>query len=158
MKIRNILPLDNQVIKEIIQAAIIEHGAPKIGTAYSDTATQAMYEHYQQARRSYFVIEIDGVVIGGAGVAPLDNYNDNICELQKMYFNPAARGKGYGKKMMLFCLDRARTLKFDSIYLETMDNMYEAQNLYKQVGFKQLDAPLGNTGHFSCPIQMLLKL
>lgn len=158
MKIRNILPLDNQVIKEIIQAAIMEHDAPKIGTAYSDTATQAMYEHYQQARRSYFVIEIDGVVIGGAGVAPLDNYNDNICELQKMYFIPAARGKGYGKKMMLFCLDRARTLKFDSIYLETMDNMYEAQNLYKQVGFKQLDAPLGNTGHFSCPIQMLLKL
>ena len=44
MKIRKILPGDNQAIKEIIQAAILEHNAPKIGTAYSDEATRAMYQ------------------------------------------------------------------------------------------------------------------
>ncbi len=157
MKIRKILPKDNKAVKEIIQASILEHGAPKIGTAYSDAATQAMYEQYQKPRRTYYVVEIDGVVVGGAGIAPLDNYNGNVSELQKMYFKPEVRGKGYGKKLMMTCLERAKEFKFESVYLETMDNMYDAQGLYKHVGFKLLDGPLGDTGHFSCPVQMLLK-
>ncbi len=157
MKIRTILPKDNDAIRDIIQASIIEHGAPKIGTAYSDSATQAMYEQYQKPRSTYYVIEVDGIVVGGAGVASLDNYDGNVSELQKMYFKPEARGKGYGKKMMLTCLEQAKKFKFESIYLETMDNMYEAQGLYKHVGFELLDGPLGNTGHFSCPVQMLLR-
>ena len=96
-------------------------------------------------------------MVGGAGVAPLDNYQGNVSELQKMYFKPEVRGKGYGKKMMSVCLERAAQLRFDSIYLETMDNMYDAQGLYKNVGFELLQGPLGDTGHFSCPVQMLLK-
>jgi putative acetyltransferase len=155
MEIRKILPSDNQIIKEIIQASILEYGAPKIGTAYSDAATQAMYEHYQKPRRTYYVLEVDGVVHGGAGVAPLDNYEGNVSELQKMYFKPEARGKGYGKKMMQVCLERSVQLGFESIYLETMDAMYDAQGLYKSVGFELLEVPLGDTGHFSCPVQML---
>jgi putative acetyltransferase len=155
MEIRKILPGDNQSIKEIIQASILEHSAPKIGTAYSDVATQAMYEQYQKPRRTYYVLEVDGVVLGGAGVAPLDNYEGHVSELQKMYFKPEVRGKGYGKKMMQVCLERAAQLGFESIYLETMDNMYEAQGLYKNVGFELLESPLGDTGHFSCPVQML---
>ena len=75
MNIRKILPQDNEAIKNIIQQSILEHGAPKIGTAYSDAATQAMYQHYQKPRRDYYVLEVDGEVVGGAGVAPLDNYN-----------------------------------------------------------------------------------
>ncbi|WP_298952813.1 GNAT family N-acetyltransferase [uncultured Nonlabens sp.] len=157
MRIRKILPEDNQAIKDIIQESILEHGAPKVGTAYSDAATQAMYEQYQQPRSAYYVLEIDGVVLGGAGVAPLNNYKGNVCELQKMYFKPEARGKGYGKKMMMTCLEYAANLKFESIYLETMDNMHKAQGLYKHVGFELLKAPLGDTGHFSCPVQMLKR-
>ncbi|MFT5925688.1 MAG: putative acetyltransferase [Rubritalea sp.] len=157
MKIRKILPRDNESIKEIIQASILEHGAPKLGTAYSDAATQEMYEQYQKPRRTYYVIEVNGIVLGGAGVAPLDNYKGNVSELQKMYFKPEARGKGYGKKLMQLCLERAKELRFDSIYLETMDNMYDAQGLYKHVGFELLNGPIGDTGHFSCPVQMLLR-
>ncbi len=158
MKIRQILPRDNKTIKEIIQSSILEHGAPMVGTAYSDDATKAMYQQYQKPRRSYYVIDVDGVVVGGAGVAPLDNYDGNVCELQKMYFKPEARGKGYGKQLMLHCLEKGKALKFDRIYLETMDNMYAAQGLYQHVGFNLLDAPLGNTGHFSCPVQMIKDL
>lgn len=158
MIIRQILPGDNAIIKEIIQAAIMEHGAPKIGTAYSDAATQAMYENYQKARAAYYVVEVDGSIIGGAGIAQLDHYDGNVCELQKMYFRPEARGKGCGKALMEQCLKTATAYKFEQVYLETMSNMLTAQALYKHVGFELLEAPLGNTGHFSCPIQMIKKL
>ena len=31
------------------------------------------------------------------------------------------------------------------------------QKLYKKAGFQYLDAPMGNTGHYSCPVWMLKK-
>ncbi len=34
------------------------------------------------------------VVVGGGGIAPLANYEGNVCELQKMYFYEV-RGKGW---------------------------------------------------------------
>ncbi|WP_194852082.1 GNAT family N-acetyltransferase [Nonlabens antarcticus] len=158
MKIRKITPQDNAAIKDIIQSTILEHNAPKEGTAYSDAATQSMYATYQKPRAAYFIVESDGVIYGGAGVAALDNFDGNICELQKMYFLPEARGKGYGKQLMERCLEVASAFKYSKIYLETMDNMFDAQGLYKRVGFELLTQPLGNTGHYSCPIQMIKNL
>lgn len=158
MLIRPIKKTDNLAIKEIIQGVILEYGAPKVGTAYNDQATHDMYHHYQQARRVYFVFEDEGKVIGGAGVGPLEAAGEQYCELQKMYFLPQARGKGYGSQLMKACLSHATALKYDYIYLETMDNMIEAQGLYKKVGFELLEKPLGSTGHYSCPVQMIKKL
>jgi putative acetyltransferase len=158
MKIRPILPIDNEAVRDIIQSVILEYGAPKIGTAYSDAATQAMYAQYQQPRSVYFVIEDQGEVIGGAGIGPLDHPDADLCELQKMYFKPAARGKGMGRQLMDKCLEAAQNFKYQRVYIETMDNMYEAQKLYKKVGFELLEAPLGDTGHFSCPVQMIKSL
>ena len=158
MQIRKIHPDDNPAVRDIIQQTILEHNAPKEGTAYSDAATQSMYLEYQKPRSVYYVVEVDGKVCGGAGIAVLANNTDNICELQKMYFMPEVRGKGYGKQLMEKCLKAARAFKFSKVYLETMDNMYDAQGLYKRVGFELLTQPLGNTGHYSCPVQMINKL
>ena len=111
MRIRKIKPTDNFSVKQIIQQSILEHDAPMEGTAYSDAATQSMYLEYQKPRSVYFVIEIDGKVCGGAGVAALSQHKDNICELQKMYFLPQVRGKGYGKQLMDRCLGVAANLR-----------------------------------------------
>lgn len=136
----------------------MEYGAPKEGTAYSDAATQSMYEHYQLPRRDYYVIEDAHKILGCAGVGPLENAGSSICELQKMYFLPQARGRGLGHKMMELCLETARLFKYERIYIETMGNMHEAQKLYRKVGFNQLEEPIGNTGHYSCPVQMIKDL
>ena len=117
-----------------------------------------MFEHYNKPKATYFVVEEDGKIIGCAGVAQLDNYGGNICELQKMYFLEAARGRGLGKAMIKICLERAQEFGFEACYLETMPYMETAQKLYKQMGFEYLDRPLGNTGHYSCPVWMLKKL
>ena len=158
MHIREILPQDNDQVRDIIQGVIMEYGAPKEGTAYSDAATQAMYQHYQQPRRKYFVITDDEEILGCAGVGPLDGIAGNICELQKMYFLTQARGKGFGRKMMKLCIATAERFAYQKIYIETMQNMVEAQALYRKTGFKLLEAPLGSTGHYSCPVQMIKDL
>lgn len=156
--IRLIEKKDNSEIAKVIRKVLEDLNVPKVGTAYADKALDCLYETYQKPRAAYFVLVQDGVILGGAGVAQLENFEGNICELQKMYFLPQARNKGLGSQMIEFCIAKAREFNFEKIYLETMDNMEEAQKLYKKSGFKYLEGPLGDTGHFSCPIQMLKEL
>ncbi len=75
-----------------------------------------------------------------------------------MYFLPETRGKGLGKKMIALCLLKAADFKFQKCYLETMTYMEAAQNLYKKNGFEYIDGPMGDTGHYSCPVHMLKEL
>lgn len=156
--IRLIERSDNPMIAHVIRMVLEDHNVPKVGTAYADKSLDIMFETYQKPNRAYFVIEQNGVLLGGAGVAPLDNYDGNVCELQKMYFLQQARGLGLGTQIMQFCIAKAREFKFEKIYLETMEYMIPAQKLYITSGFKYIDGPLGNTGHFSCPVQMLKEL
>lgn len=156
--IREIKPTDNFDLSEVIRSVILEMGAPKIGTAYEDKATDLMFETYQKEKVAYFVVEHKNKVIGGAGIAKLDNSTDNICELQKMYFLPVARGKGLGTQLISKCLDKAKEFGFESCYLETMPYMEAARKLYTKNGFVNLDKPMGNTGHYSCNVWMLKKI
>lgn len=156
--IRAIRKADNPSLARVIRKVLVDLGAPKVGTALADTSLDSMFETYQGKHRVYFVVEEKGIVLGGAGIAALENYDGNICELQKMYFFDSARGKGLGKLMLSCCLEAATSFSFESCYLETMSYMIAAQNLYKKFGFQYLDGPLGDTGHFSCPLQMLKKL
>lgn len=157
-KIREIQPEDNEQVAKVIRKVLEDMGVPKVGTAYADKALDDMYAEYDVPKATYFVVEHDGKVIGCAGIAPLQNYAGNVCELQKMYFLEEARGKGIGSEMMRVCLQRAKDSGFVECYLETMPYMAAAQKLYKKSGFEYIDAPLGNTGHFSCPVWMLKKL
>ncbi len=158
IKIRKIKPEDNQTIAQIIREVLTEMGIPKVGTVFEDEALDMMYETYDINNRSYFVVEEEGVIIGGAGIAPLENGKSDTCELQKMYFLPIARGKGLGYRMIKTCLDFAKEQGFTKCYLETMPYMKAARKLYKKVGFTDLEGPVGDTGHYSCQAWMIKDL
>ncbi|TDS15301.1 putative acetyltransferase [Maribacter caenipelagi] len=153
--IREIRKEDNPQVAKVIRQVLIDLGVPKVGTAYEDPSLDQMFEHYEKPKATYFVVENNGSILGCAGVAQLDNYEGNVCELQKMYFLEEARGKGVGHKMITVCLERAKEYGFDACYLETMPNMEAAQKLYKKMGFEYIDARMGDTGHYSCPVFML---
>lgn len=158
MIIRPIQKEDNQAIAQVIRQVLIEYNVPKVGTAYADPQLDSMFKTYITSQSVYFVIENNGQIIGGAGVSHLENEADTICELQKMYFLPEARGIGLGTQMMEKCLQSARDFGYKKCYLETMPNMEDAQKLYQKVGFEYLCNPLGNTGHTSCPVWMIKVL
>jgi len=157
-KIREIQPQDNQKIAKVIRKILIEFGVPKVGTAYADKILDTLYEAYDTEKAIYYVIEKEGEIFGGAGIKQLDNYDGNVCELQKMYFLPEARGIGLGSKMMETCLQKAKEFGFEQCYLETLPYMEDARKLYRKAGFKDLQAPMGDTGHYSCNLWMLKDL
>ena len=156
--IREIQPEDNAQLAKVIQSVILEMGAPKTGTAYEDKATQQMFETYQKPNAVYYVVEHQSQIVGGAGISQLDNGDNIICELQKMYFLPIVRGKGLGYQLLGTCLQKAKDFGFKMCYLETLPYMKDAQKLYKKFGFKYIDGPLGNTGHTSCNVWMTKKI
>jgi putative acetyltransferase len=158
MLIREIQQKDNASIAQVIRAIFHELDAPKVGTAYADPILDTLYEVYQEPRSIYYIVENEGKVVGGCGVAPLENSDASVCELQKMYFAPEIRGTGYAEKIIEKCLDFAQKQGFEICYLETLSFMTAAQKLYKRIGFENIDGPMGNTGHNSCEVWMIKKL
>ena len=156
--IREIKKEDNQQIAVVIREVFIVDNFPKSGTAFADTQLDFMFEAYDKMRATYFVVENEGKIIGGAGVSQLENSKENICELQKMYFLHEVRGKGIGLQMIQKCLEKATEMGYEKCYLETLPEMLTAQHLYKKAGFEYLCAPMGNTGHTTCPVWMIKNL
>lgn len=158
MIIREIQPGDNKQIACVIRQVFIDDNYPKVGTAFADSQLDYMFENYNKPKAIYFVIEENGKILGGGGIAKLDNSDENICELQKMYFLNEARGKGIGLQIIEICLQKAKEFGYEKCYLETLPEMLVAQKLYKKVGFDYICSPLGGTGHTSCPVWMIKSI
>ncbi len=156
--IREITVEDNPQIAQVIRDILIEFGVPKVGTAYADVSLDMMHQTYDDEKSAYFVVEMDGKVLGGSGIRQLDNFDGNVCELQKMYFSSKIRGLGIGQQLMAICLAKAKEFGYEKCYLETMPYMKEAQKLYQKAGFSYLNERLGDTGHHACPVWMIKDL
>ena len=158
-RIRPITAADNPHIAAVVRAVSAEYGltADK-GYGVADPDLDRLHETYLGEKSRYWVIEgPDGTILGGGGIAPLAGAAD-VCELQKMYFLPALRGLGLGRRLVLQALAEARALGYQRCYLETTAVLREATALYESLGFEHLPGPLGCTGHDACEICMVLAL
>ena len=156
--IRTITQADDAAMANVIRTVMPEFGAVGSGFAISDPEVDWMSRAYAEPRHAYFVVERDGRVLGGAGIAPLAGGDGDTCELRKMYFLPEVRGIGAGAAMMSRCLAAAREAGFTRCYLETLTGMDAAQRLYERSGLRRIDGPMGATGHGGCNTFYLLAL
>ncbi|MEX9251561.1 GNAT family N-acetyltransferase [Pseudenterobacter timonensis] len=159
LQLRRLSREDNAAIAAVIRTVSAEYGltADK-GYTVADPNLDELYQLYSQPGHAYWVVEQAGKVVGGGGIAPLTCGEPGICELQKMYFLPSARGQGMAKKLALMALEHAREQGFTRCYLETTAFLKEAIALYEHLGFAHIDAPLGCTGHVDCEVRMLKSL
>jgi putative acetyltransferase len=139
LEIRPIELADVPALLEIIAESRLEYGI--------EAADHALYATYQRQRTLYFVALLGGEIVGGAGVAPLAGSDPLSCELQRMYLRADARGRGIGDALLERCLAAARQFLYVRCYLETVTQMHAALEFYGRHGFRDLQAPLGRTGH-----------
>ncbi|AKP34161.1 GNAT family N-acetyltransferase [Yersinia aleksiciae] len=157
--VRPITAADNLAIANVIRDVSAEFGlSADKGYTVSDPNLDHLYELYSQPRSAYWVIEVDGNIAGGGGIAPLSGGEIDLCELQKMYFLPILRGKGLAKQLALQALEFARQQGFGRCYLETTASLTSAVGLYERLGFEHIGGPMGNTGHVDCEVTMLKML
>jgi putative acetyltransferase len=105
---------------------------------------------YAAPRRAYFVIERDGLIVGGAGIAPLTCDFTHIAELQRIVLLPMSGQRGHARRLLDRCLDAAAEMGFRTCYAESRSIDAEMNDLLQVAGFQHLGKPLRDPTNTSC--------
>jgi putative acetyltransferase len=100
-----------------------------------DEELQTLHLQYNLPKGCLMLVGVDEHVVGCAAIREFEN---NIAELKRMYLKPECRGKGIGKKLLHLMFYKAIELGYVIMRLDTLPQMTEAQQLYKQCGFQEI--------------------
>ena len=127
------------------------------GNSWAEPNLGRFSEIYNSEGNKYWVIvDKNNKIVGGTGIGRLEGIED-VCELQKMYCLPSARGTGISHKLMNIALEYAKKY-YKRCYIETLENMIAAQKFYKKYGFKRIYEPLVKTEHYCCDVRFVKDL
>ena len=109
--------------------------------AYYDA--RGVLEEMDDVQKSYFdddgtfLVMVDGDQIIGTGA--IKKWNNEICEVKRLWFLKEYRGKGLGYQMTMELLSFARRKGYKRVRLET-DAVAQSQalNFYKRLGFYEI--------------------
>lgn len=158
VKLRKVAATDNAELAKIIRDCFDEFDAPKEGTVYSDSETDHLYEYYKTQGSIGLVAEIDGEIMGTCGIYPTAGLPKGTAELVKFYIKKSGRGYGAGKLLMNKCIEAARSMNYQSLYIESLPLFTTALKLYEKMGFQLIENRLGNSCHGGCDLFLLKEL
>ena len=82
------------------------------------------------------------------GCGGLMRYDDDACELKRMYVRPEFRGRGLASFLGRLILDEAKNAGYSYVLLDTLPFLQSAQRLYRRLGFYEIekynDSPMEN--------------
>ncbi|MFJ7911694.1 GNAT family N-acetyltransferase [Kitasatospora sp. NPDC096204] len=82
-----------------------------------------------------WVAELDGRVVGATGLTRAEE-RLGWGRLRWVILDPAARGRGLGRRLLETALDEARTRSYQGVLLWTVTGLDAAHHLYAKAGFK----------------------
>ena len=65
---------------------------------------------------------------------------DDICEMKRLYVQPAARSTGLGRQLVDRTVAEARSAGYRAMRLDTLVTMTKAQQMYRRFGFRDIPA------------------
>ena len=102
-----------------------------------DKEMEGLPQMYSPKDGGLFIAYINKEAVGIAGIR---RFNEEDCEVKRMYVRPNSRGLGIGQLLLKQCLDTARKLQYKSVKLDTADFMKSAIKLYTDHGFVEIAA------------------
>jgi carbonic anhydrase len=94
-----------------------------------------------------FFAEVDGQSAGCVGVRPMTEGSDGMCEMKRLYVDPAQRSKGVGHALALAAIRAAKEIGYRKLVVDTLPAMRMAVKLYRELGF--LEAP----AYYKTPVE-----
>lgn len=135
---RNAILSDLPAIVAIYNSTI----ASRMATADTEPATvdgrMEWFKKHQSPNRPLMVIENDDSIVGWLS---FNNFYgrpayDGTAELS-IYLHPEARGKGYGKKVLQYCIEQSSTLGIHTLLGFIFSHNKPSIVLFEQAGFKE---------------------
>ena len=84
---------------------------------------------------TFIVIRLDGTLVGCGG---FKRETAGTAYIKRMWISRDARGLGLGRRLLAELEDRARSLGYRKICLETEKSLKEAQQLYRSSGYVEV--------------------
>ena len=91
---------------------------------------------YAAPAGTFLVLMDEERVVGTGAIRRLD---EQTCELKRMWFLPAYRGRGYGAKMTEMLFEFARGAGYKRVKLDTLPELEAANKLYRRLGFHPIE-------------------
>ncbi len=92
---------------------------------------------YGEAGGRLFYASVDGQPAGCVGIR---RFSEGVCEMKRLYVDPAFRGQGVGRKLALAAIKAAHRFGYRRILLDTVPSMRIAVKLYRELGFTEAPA------------------
>jgi GNAT superfamily N-acetyltransferase len=96
-------------------------------------ATAALDE-FLPPRGAFLIVRRSGESVACGGIKPFGG----AAYIKRMWVSPNARGIGLGKRLLQALEDKARSLGYATVCLETNKALTEAQQLYCSSGYREV--------------------
>lgn len=125
-----------------------------------DLGFQGFDEELEQIQKKYGTPEgalilawHEQKAVGCVGIRKLD---DGTAELKRLYVKPDYRKFKLGEELMILSIQEAKKLGYPALKLDTLASFTPAVNLYKKLGFQEIEPY--NYNPFDNVVYMELKL
>ncbi len=107
-----------------IQRLLVEHAS------HGAMLSRSLAEIYQ-AIRSFYVIEIDGEILG---IVSLQIWWSDLAEVRSLVVSESLTGQGCGRKLVQLCLDEAKSLGLARVFALTYQ-----EEFFSRLGFLTIE-------------------
>ncbi|MGL4668055.1 MAG: GNAT family N-acetyltransferase [Saezia sp.] len=130
---------DIKQAKEII-AEYIESLGLDLSFQGTDQELADLKAHYYLSDEGLILLAfIDHQLAGCAGLRPLVSSDYiNACELKRLYVRPVFRGLGLGLALTEALIEYAKTVGYETMLLDTLDEQEAARELYQSLHFEEI--------------------
>lgn len=88
---------------------------------------------YSLPQGRLYLAFLNDEAIGCVALRPMEDAN---CEMKRLYIRPEYRGVGFGRILAEKIIEDAKKIGYKKMFLDTLDTMTSAVNLYKKLGFQ----------------------